>query len=400
MSGRPPPAPRVDSDNFAAVSDAQVVWDDRTASLGLQDVRYAVAAEGIAKITISRPRVHNSFRPITVDELARTLAIARNDVKVGVIILTGDGPNAFCAGGDQAVRGDGGYDDGSEAAPRLQILDFQVQMRRCPKPIIAMVAGYAVGGGHILHMVADLTIAADNAVFGQDSLVRRARARPCASPGRTCQACAARHSRGKGQGHWVTRHPATASAGRARRLVSHLLHPPPPSFGRAGQTGPRVGSFDGGYGSAHMARIVGQKKARELELLCRLCIQPAALCAQPAALCLGCSPVPRLRVPNLQPCVPMLQPHASPGARDLVPLQVLRRARGVGDGPHQCRRAAARPQSKLAAPGSGTAPQGHYALRLEPRPRTCARWPPGFRAQSAGEGPRLGTGQSAGCACV
>ena len=182
MSGRPPPAPRVDSDNFAAVSDAQVVWDDRTASLGLQDVRYAVAAEGIAKITISRPRVHNSFRPITVDELARTLAIARNDVKVGVIILTGDGPNAFCAGGDQAVRGDGGYDDGSEAAPRLQILDFQVQMRRCPKPIIAMVAGYAVGGGHILHMVADLTIAADNAVFGQDSLVRRARARPLRLP--------------------------------------------------------------------------------------------------------------------------------------------------------------------------------------------------------------------------
>ena len=200
-SGRPPPAPRVESDNFAAVSDAPAVWDDRTASLGLQDVRYAVAAEGIAKITISRPQVHNSFRPITVDELARTLAIARNDVNVGVIILTGDGPNAFCAGGDQAVRGDGGYDDGSEAAPRLQILDFQVQMRRCPKPIIAMVAGYAVGGGHILHMVADLTIAAENAVFGQ--------------------------------------------------------------------TGPRVGSFDGGYGSAHMARIVGQKKAREIWFLCK-----------------------------------------------------------------------------------------------------------------------------------
>ena len=200
-SGRPPPAPRVESDNFAAVSDAPAIWDDRTASLGLQDVRYAVAAEGIAKITISRPQVHNSFRPITVDELARTLAIARNDVTVGVIILTGDGPNAFCAGGDQAVRGDGGYDDGSEAAPRLQILDFQVQMRRCPKPIIAMVAGYAVGGGHILHMVADLTIAAENAVFGQ--------------------------------------------------------------------TGPRVGSFDGGYGSAHMARIVGQKKAREIWFLCK-----------------------------------------------------------------------------------------------------------------------------------
>ena len=188
MSGRPPPPPRVDRDGFAAVSDAQVVWDDRTASLGLQDVRYAVAAEGVAKITISRPQVHNSFRPITVDELVRTLTIARNDVKVGVIILTGDGPHAFCAGGDQAVRGDGGYDDGSEAAPRLQILDFQVQMRRCPKPIIAMVAGYAVGGGHILHMVADLTIAADNAVFGQDRSVRRrrplgsARARPLRLP--------------------------------------------------------------------------------------------------------------------------------------------------------------------------------------------------------------------------
>ena len=227
MSGRPPPPPRVDRDGFAAVSDAQVVWDDRTASLGLQDVRYAVAAEGIAKITISRPQVHNSFRPITVDELVRTLTIARNDVKVGVIILTGDGPHAFCAGGDQAVRGDGGYDDGSEAAPRLQILDFQVQMRRCPKPIIAMVAGYAVGGGHILHMVADLTIAADNAVFGQDRSVRRrplgsARARPLRLP-RGAPAISVRLGTPTGRlrvtgRHWVTGRPATASGARARRL--------------------------------------------------------------------------------------------------------------------------------------------------------------------------------------
>ena len=189
-------------DGFASVSAAPASWDERTAALKLEDVRYAVArGEGIAKITINRPALHNSFRPKTVDELSRTLTIARNDVSVGVIILTGEGSNAFCAGGDQAVRGDGGYDDGSQDAPRLQILDFQVQMRRCPKPIVAMVAGYAVGGGHILHMVADLTIAAENAVFGQ--------------------------------------------------------------------TGPRVGSFDGGYGSAHMARIVGQKKAREIWFLCR-----------------------------------------------------------------------------------------------------------------------------------
>ena len=192
--------PLASRDGFASVPATPANWVDKTTTLGLQDVKYAVA-EGIAKITINRPGVLNSFRPKTVDELCRTLAIARNDVSVGVIILTGEGTDAFCAGGDQSVRGEGGYDDGSEAAPRLQILDFQVQMRRCPKPIVAMVAGYAVGGGHILHMIADLTIAGDNAVFGQ--------------------------------------------------------------------TGPRVGSFDGGYGSANMARIVGQKKAREIWFLCR-----------------------------------------------------------------------------------------------------------------------------------
>jgi naphthoate synthase len=236
MASRGPPPPRVDRDGFAAVSDAAAAWDDRTAALGLQDVRYAVAPEGIAKITINRPQLHNSFRPITVDELERTLAIARNDVKIGVIILTGEGPHAFCAGGDQAVRGDGGYDDGSEAAPRLQILDFQVHMRRCPKPIVAMVAGYAVGGGHILHMVADLTIAADNAVFGQ--------------------------------------------------------------------TGPRVGSFDGGYGSAHMARIVGQKKAREIWFLCRFYGAEEAL---QMGLVNAVVPLERLERETLRWCRRMLQ---------------------------------------------------------------------------------------------
>ena len=233
---RPTPSPRVDRDGFSQVSDAPTAWDDRTASLGLQDVRYAVSAEGVAKITINRPANHNSFRPITVDELERTLALARNDVKVGVIILTGEGPNAFCAGGDQSVRGDGGYDDGSEAAPRLQILDFQVHMRRCPKPIVAMVAGYAIGGGHILHMVADLTIAAENAVFGQ--------------------------------------------------------------------TGPRVGSFDGGYGSAHMARIVGQKKAREIWFLCRFYGAQEAL---DMGLVNAVVPLERLERETLRWCRRMLQ---------------------------------------------------------------------------------------------
>ena len=392
MSGRPPPPPRVDRDGFAAVSDAQVVWDDRTASLGLQDVRYAVAAEGIAKITISRPQVHNSFRPITVDELVRTLTIARNDVKVGVIILTGDGPHAFCAGGDQAVRGDGGYDDGSEAAPRLQILDFQVQMRRCPKPIIAMVAGYAVGGGHILHMVADLTIAADNAVFGQDRSVRRrplgsARARPLRLP-RGAPAISVRLGTPTGRlrvtgCHWVTRRPATASGARAREPAAskatstHHLHPPPPPTTSSSQHRLPLATAQArrGRGSAastegteaHTWRASSGRRRRASSRSCRLCIQPAALCAQAAALCLGCSPVPRLRVPNLQPCVPMLQPHASPGARDLVPLQVLRRARGVGDGPHQCRRAAACPQSKLAAHRASSPP---LAGALRPRGTT------------------------------
>ncbi len=156
--------------------------------------------EGIAKITINRPEIRNAFRPQTVSEMSRALEDAREDQSIGVIILTGQGEKAFCSGGDQKVRGDSGYKDES-GVHRLNVLDFQRQIRTCPKPIIAMVAGYAIGGGHVLHLICDLTIAADNAIFGQ--------------------------------------------------------------------TGPRVGSFDGGYGAGYLARIVGQKKAREIWFLCR-----------------------------------------------------------------------------------------------------------------------------------
>jgi len=157
-------------------------------------------ADGIAKITINRPELRNAFRPLTVMEMRKALDNARDDETIGVIILCGEGGLAFCSGGDQRVRGDSGYKDG-DGIHRLNVLDFQRDIRTCPKPVIAMVAGYAVGGGHVLHMVCDLTIAADNAIFQQ--------------------------------------------------------------------TGPKVGSFDGGYGSSYMARIIGQKKAREIWFLCR-----------------------------------------------------------------------------------------------------------------------------------
>jgi naphthoate synthase len=155
--------------------------------------------DGIARITINRPEVRNAFRPKTLFELSDAFNVARDDPEIGVIILTGAGDQAFCSGGDQRVRGDDGYRD-DHGVGRLNVLDLQVQIRRTPKPVIAMVAGYAIGGGHVLHVVCDLTIAADNARFGQ--------------------------------------------------------------------TGPRVGSFDGGYGSGLLARIVGQKKAREIWFLC------------------------------------------------------------------------------------------------------------------------------------
>ena len=165
------------------------------------DIHYEKSKEGIAKITITRPEVRNAFRPLTVREMRTALDDAREDTQIGVIILTGEGDKAFCSGGDQRVRGDAGYEDSETGHLRLNVLDFQREIRPCPKPVVAMVAGYAVGGGHVLHVICDLTIAADNAIFGQ--------------------------------------------------------------------TGPKVGSFDGGYGSSYLARIVGQKIAREIWFLCR-----------------------------------------------------------------------------------------------------------------------------------
>ncbi len=165
-----------------------------------EDIRYEKTDDGIAKITINRPEVRNAFRPQTVGEMLAAFDLAHEDPGVGVIILTGEGDKAFCSGGDQKVRGDAGY-VGTDGVPRLNILDVQKKIRGLPKPVIAMVAGYAIGGGHVLHVVCDLTVAADNARFGQ--------------------------------------------------------------------TGPKVGSFDGGLGSSYLARIVGQKKAREIWYLCR-----------------------------------------------------------------------------------------------------------------------------------
>jgi naphthoate synthase len=173
------------------------VWKQMS---GFTDIIYEKSAEGIAKITINRPEVRNAFRPLTVQEMQIAFADARDDSEIGVVILCGQGEHAFCSGGDQRVRGHGGY-VGKDGTARLNVLDLQRQIRTLPKPVVAMVAGYAIGGGHILHMICDLTIAADNARFGQ--------------------------------------------------------------------TGPRVGSFDGGYGASYMARIVGQKKAREIWFLCR-----------------------------------------------------------------------------------------------------------------------------------
>lgn len=185
--------PMLDTSNLPPVPEWKKAGD-------FTDIVYEKCDEGIAKITINRPEVRNAFRPQTVNELMKAITDARMDEKVGVIILTGMGEKAFCSGGDQKVRGNGGY-VGNDGVPRLNVLDFQREIRTCPKPVVAMVAGWCVGGGQVLHMMCDLTIAADNAMFGQ--------------------------------------------------------------------TGPRVGSFDGGWGASYMARIVGQKKAREIWFLCR-----------------------------------------------------------------------------------------------------------------------------------
>ena len=175
-----------------------------------EDIKYE-KAEGMAKLTINRPEVRNAFRPLTVMEMQKALEDAREDSETGVIILTGEGPDAFCSGGDQKVRGDAGYLEdpsapqrtpGGASVGRFHVTDLHVQIRRCPKPVVAMVAGYAVGGGHVLHVVCDLTIAADNAKFGQ--------------------------------------------------------------------VGPRVGSFDGGFGASVLSSLVGPKKAKEMWFLCRM----------------------------------------------------------------------------------------------------------------------------------
>ncbi|PKK38595.1 MULTISPECIES: 1,4-dihydroxy-2-naphthoyl-CoA synthase [unclassified Siphonobacter] len=163
-----------------------------------REIRY-LYYEGIAMISINRPEVHNAFTPLTVSEMIEAMELARQDTRVGVIILTGEGGRAFCSGGDQSVRGHGGY-VGEDAVPRLNVLDLQRQIRSIPKPVIAMVAGWSIGGGHVLHVICDLSIAAENARFGQ--------------------------------------------------------------------TGPKVGSFDGGFGASYLARVVGQKKAREIWYLC------------------------------------------------------------------------------------------------------------------------------------
>jgi len=199
-----------------------------------QDIRYEVA-EGLAKVTICRPEVRNAFRPRTVLELSAAFELARDDPQVGVVILTGEGPLAFCSGGDQKIRGDDGYTDDAGVG-RLNVLDLQIQIRRLPKPVVAMVAGYAIGGGHVLHLVCDLTIAADNARFGQ--------------------------------------------------------------------TGPRVGSFDGGYGAGLLARTVGQKKAKEIWFLCR---QYDARAALEMGLVNTVVPLDRLEAETVAWCREMLQ---------------------------------------------------------------------------------------------
>jgi naphthoate synthase len=211
------------------------------------DIRYEVSTgddAGIAKITIDRPEVRNAFRPETVVEISRAFELAREDPEVGVIILTGEGPDAFCAGGDQRLRGQrGGYIPGADAADagkqtgvgRFDVTDLHVQMRRLPKPIVAMVAGYAIGGGHVLHIVCDLTIAADNARFGQ--------------------------------------------------------------------VGPRVGSFDGGFGASVLSRLVGPKKAKEIWFLCR---QYDAEQALEMGLVNTVVPLPRLEAETVAWCKEML----------------------------------------------------------------------------------------------
>jgi naphthoate synthase len=218
-------------------------WVAGAGGESFEDVRYALApvqSGTIAKITIDRPEVHNAFRPQTIIELAKAFELAREDPEVGAIILTGAGARAFCSGGDQRVRGDSGYlhDDalGQSGVGRFHVTDLHVQIRRLPKPVVAMVAGYAIGGGHVLHVVCDLTIAADNARFGQ--------------------------------------------------------------------TGPKVGSFDGGFGASVLSRLVGPKKAKEIWFLCR---QYSPEEAERMGLVNTVVPLEDLEVETVRWCTEMLQ---------------------------------------------------------------------------------------------
>ena len=206
-----------------------------TAAAEYEDIRYELSGDGIAKITIDRPEVHNAFRPQTIVEISDALERAREDTDIGVIILTGEGPRAFCSGGDQRVRGDTGYVPEGAKVGRFHVTDLHVQMRRLPKPIVAQVAGWAIGGGHVLHLVCDLTIAADNARFGQ--------------------------------------------------------------------VGPRVGSFDGGFGASLLAATVGVKKAKEIWFLCR---QYDAQQALEMGLVNTVVPLERLEEETVQWCREML----------------------------------------------------------------------------------------------
>jgi naphthoate synthase len=214
---------------------------ETTADGSFTDIRYEKSAapdHGIAKITIARPEVRNAFRPRTIVEISKALEDAREDTSIGVIVLTGEGTDAFCSGGDQRVRGDSGYldeDAGSAAVGRFHVTDLHMQMRRLPKPVVAMVAGYAIGGGHVLHLVCDLTIAADNARFGQ--------------------------------------------------------------------VGPKVGSFDGGYGAGLLANIVGAKRAKEIWFLCR---QYSAEQAMEMGLINTVVPLERLEEETVSWCKEML----------------------------------------------------------------------------------------------
>jgi naphthoate synthase len=218
-----------------------------TSGADYEDILYELSGDGIAKITINRPEVHNAFRPETLIEVSDALDKAREDTTVGVVILTGAGEKAFCSGGDQRVRGDTGYVPGGAAVGRFHVTDLHVQIRRLPKPVVAMVAGWAIGGGQVLHLVCDLTIAADNARFGQ--------------------------------------------------------------------TGPRVGSFDGGYGASLLAKHVGPKKAKEFWMLCR---QYDAQQALDMGLVNTVVPLARLEEETVQWCREMLA--LSPFALRLVKL--------------------------------------------------------------------------------